>query len=415
MHSPTQYFDSNTNIVNFYSFRILLVCFFLISGVSAQENLRSQKNLFNSGGDQLFVFQGDYNLLGTVDEIAQLAALHDYVILTHGFNLNSSSFVNGSCLDVSYSKMPELLVKLRQRNPGVKIFAYVSATADHPNGCWPVPSILMSACPNSDCIDFETWTNLWLDLERTINGIFIDGIFIDLVHPSLIGEAVRDSVFSYVRSKGKLVMANFCSDTIGLKFAAASPFITPDDYLAIEGYYVIAGYPNTQTESMNRILSTMNLHWVALATEPLNAAITCNSDNMMNAYALFKANGGSAFAYQSADVGTLTGRWVYCRNPATSIPRLGRQSVPRDFSLDQNYPNPFNPVTTITYALPKPSEVRLSIYDQVGREVFLLVNERRNAGVYEVKFDAAGLSSGVYFYRIQAGDFTQTKRLLLLK
>ena len=157
------------------------------------------------------------------------------------------------------------------------------------------------------------------------------------------------------------------------------------------------------------------MHWVALASEPLNAPITCNSDNMMNAYALFKANGGSAFAYQSADVGTLTGRWVYCRNPATSIPRLGRQSVPRDFSLDQNYPNPFNPVTTITYALPKPSEVRLSIYDQVGREVFLLVNERRNAGVYEVKFDAAGLSSGVYFYRIQAGDFTQTKRLLLLK
>ena len=318
----------------------LLCCLVVVGGLSPAQDRKQMDDSGGTTGDQLFIFQGNYDSLGTVDEIAQLAALHDYVILTHGFNLNSSNFVNGSCLDVNYSKMPELLVKLRQLNPGVKIFAYVSATADHPNGCWPVPSILMSECPNSDCIDFETWTNLWLDLERTINGIFIDGIFIDLVHPSLIGEAVRDSVFSYVRSKGKLIMANACSDTLGLKFAAASPFITPDDYVAIEGYYVIAGHPNTQTESMNRILSTMNLHWVALASEPLNAAITCNSDNMMNAYALFKANGGSAFAYQSADVGTLTGRWVYCRNPATSIPRLGQQSVPHDFSLEQNYPNP---------------------------------------------------------------------------
>jgi len=57
----------------------------------------------------------------------------------------------------------------------------------------------------------------------------------------------------------------------------------------------------------------------------------------------------------------------------------------------------------------------LSVYDILGREVSVLVNERKNAGSYEVKFDAAGLSSGVYFYRIQAGEFTQTKRLLLLK
>jgi D-alanyl-D-alanine carboxypeptidase len=89
--------------------------------------------------------------------------------------------------------------------------------------------------------------------------------------------------------------------------------------------------------------------------------------------------------------------------------------VPDQFALMQNFPNPFNPSTTIKFELPKASEVRLSVYDLLGREASVLVNDRRDAGVYEVKFDAAGLSSGVYFYRIQAGDFIQTKRLLLLK
>jgi len=90
-------------------------------------------------------------------------------------------------------------------------------------------------------------------------------------------------------------------------------------------------------------------------------------------------------------------------------------SVRLTCSLSQNYPNPFNPSTTIKFELPKASIVTLSLYDILGREVSELVNEKKNAGWYEVKFDAAGLSSGVYFYRLRAGDFTQTKRLLLLK
>jgi hypothetical protein len=83
--------------------------------------------------------------------------------------------------------------------------------------------------------------------------------------------------------------------------------------------------------------------------------------------------------------------------------------------MQQNYPNPFNPSTTIRYELPEPSQVRLTVYDILGRELSVLVNERRDAGVHEVKFDASGLSSGVYFYRIQAGDFVQSKRLTVLR
>jgi len=99
----------------------------------------------------------------------------------------------------------------------------------------------------------------------------------------------------------------------------------------------------------------------------------------------------------------------------TSIDEKESEYIPANVFLAQNYPNPFNPSTTIKYELPQSSIVRLSVYDMLGREVSVLVNERRDAGVHEVKFDAWGLSSGVYFYRLQAGDVTQTKRLLLLR
>jgi hypothetical protein len=89
--------------------------------------------------------------------------------------------------------------------------------------------------------------------------------------------------------------------------------------------------------------------------------------------------------------------------------------LPIAFALEQNYPNPFNPSTIITYELPRASRVTLTVYDILGREVSLLVNEKKDAGVHEVTFDAAGLASGVYFYRLQAGSFVDTKKLLLVR
>jgi hypothetical protein len=100
-------------------------------------------------------------------------------------------------------------------------------------------------------------------------------------------------------------------------------------------------------------------------------------------------------------------------NPTLSI---GKPAVlPVAGTLHQNYPNPFNPTTTIKFELPKASQVNLSVYDLLGRQVSVLVNEKKDAGVHEVKFDASGLSSGVYFYRIQVGDFTQTRKLCLIR
>ena len=91
------------------------------------------------------------------------------------------------------------------------------------------------------------------------------------------------------------------------------------------------------------------------------------------------------------------------------------EGVPASFSLGQNYPNPFNPTTTIRYGLPQGSHVTLTLFNTLGQQVAALVNENQNAGSYEVKFDGTNLGSGVYFYRLQAGSFVETKRLLLLR
>ncbi len=88
---------------------------------------------------------------------------------------------------------------------------------------------------------------------------------------------------------------------------------------------------------------------------------------------------------------------------------------PYEYNLSQNYPNPFNPITTIEYQIPELSFVKIKVYDVLGSEVSTLVNEEKPSGSYEVKFDAAGLSSGIYFYRIQAGNFVQTRKMILLK
>lgn len=390
-----------------------LLCMITMWIESAPKVLDNSADKITSTGNQLFIYQGAYDSLGTVNEIAQLVARHDYVVFTHGFYLDGSTWVNGKCLDVNYSKMPELLVNVRKYNPSIKIFVYVSATADDPNN----GSVKMSECPGGNCQDFKTWTNLWLDLEKKNDSIKIDGIFIDLVHPTIIGESVRDSIFSYVKSRGKLIMANACSDTSGVRFTAASSFLKPVDFLIIEGYSVIAGYPNMQTAPMNVQLNKINLHWAALVTEPNNSFLTCNSENMANAYNMFILNGGSAFAYQSSDLGTQTGKWIFCPNGEIQSvdDETGDQTFYQDFVLEQNYPNPFNPSTTIKYNVAKASNIKILVYNVLGQNVRTLVNEYQTIGEKEITFNAFALPSGLYLYAMEAGMSRKSKIMALIK
>jgi hypothetical protein len=89
--------------------------------------------------------------------------------------------------------------------------------------------------------------------------------------------------------------------------------------------------------------------------------------------------------------------------------------IPTVYNLFQNYPNPFNPSTIISFSIPASSFVTIRIFDVLGSEVANLVNEEKSAGNYEITFDSKGLSSGVYLYKIQAGKFVETKKMILLR
>lgn len=92
-----------------------------------------------------------------------------------------------------------------------------------------------------------------------------------------------------------------------------------------------------------------------------------------------------------------------------------KQSIPKTYSLANNFPNPFNPSTTINYSVPKTSFVTIKVYDVLGRTVAIIVKDIKPAGYYRVEFNAGKLASGIYFYRMESGSFTQTKKLLIMK
>ena len=116
----------------------------------------------------------------------------------------------------------------------------------------------------------------------------------------------------------------------------------------------------------------------------------------------------------NGDTGSLR-RWCLVISYNCPVGGIQTVEIPNYYSLSQNYPNPFNPSTSIKFTMPQGDNVKLVIFDILGREVKTLVNEFRNSGTYEVNFDASLLASGVYFYRLEAGEFTDTKRMLLVK
>jgi hypothetical protein len=120
------------------------------------------------------------------------------------------------------------------------------------------------------------------------------------------------------------------------------------------------------------------------------------------------------------------GNWeiYYKNNPSGNVTAVENiiSELPEEYNLAQNYPNPFNPSTKIRYSIPsvtlsgvEGSRVKLKVFDVLGNEIATLVNEEKPAGSYEVDFNARNLSSGVYFYKLQAGNFIETKKMILLK
>jgi len=118
-------------------------------------------------------------------------------------------------------------------------------------------------------------------------------------------------------------------------------------------------------------------------------------------------SGGSNFIYRLKQV-DIDGQFDYSDMVEVTV-------SPDQFVLNQNYPNPFNPTTTISYRVPVRSIVTIDVYDVLGREIVSLVNEYKESGIYEAEFDASNLPTGIYYYTLKAGDFSQTSKMLLVK
>ena len=167
------------------------------------------------------------------------------------------------------------------------------------------------------------------------------------------------------------------------------------------------------------------VHLVALSTTSEATPIFDDlvTDNFIAGFRINKANEGN-FIFISGRPYRFTSAISYANynyiidNLMNSSPTSVKEDLvnpPKTFALLQNYPNPFNPATQITFNIPQRSNVILKIYDVLGNEIATLVNEQKEAGTYNVQFDAQKLSSGVYIYTIQAGDFLESRKMILMK
>jgi hypothetical protein len=133
------------------------------------------------------------------------------------------------------------------------------------------------------------------------------------------------------------------------------------------------------------------------------------TSNVQNEYSFIENNFSvGRYAYRLKQIDN-NGLFKYSQSIEIEI------TAPKEFALFQNYPNPFNPSTSISYQLSTPGFTSLKIIDMLGREVTTLVNEMKDPGLYEVKWNAANIPSGIYLYQLKAGSNTQTKKLVLIK
>ncbi|MBK8550669.1 MAG: T9SS type A sorting domain-containing protein [Ignavibacteria bacterium] len=177
-----------------------------------------------------------------------------------------------------------------------------------------------------------------------------------------------------------------------------SNFIPFNMYGLKDGSNLIFGFFFTNSNKCFKT-SDYGTTWIQ-ETLPPQAASSLRLMQFVNSTLGYAAGGGGVFLRYGNSIGI----------------SLTNTQVPTAFKLEQNYPNPFNPTTSINFSIPTSSEVSLKVYDAIGKEVSVLVNEFKSAGNYTVDFTAgSGLNSGVYFYTLNADEFTLTKKLMLLK
>jgi CubicO group peptidase (beta-lactamase class C family) len=189
------------------------------------------------------------------------------------------------------------------------------------------------------------------------------------------------------------------------------------NYFNIKVYVLNQGITKTITDASVRLIC--NDDWVSTLTpKVLNLpsippGMTVSPSSQFRAYYIDSLFPG----YFNFKVEVMSNGWTYWKDSLQIIVGVEEElsEIPTNFSFSQNYPNPFNPNTTISWQLPEGSNVTLKIFNTLGEEVAILVDEYKIAGRYEVEFNAAGLPSGIYFYQLRVGQYVETKKMVLIK
>jgi hypothetical protein len=232
------------------------------------------------------------------------------------------------------------------------------------------------------------------------NGTTWSAATVGLTNGGILAFADSDPRVLVGTADGVFLSTNYGTSWAGGGLTGARVFT-----LSVSGTNVFAG-----TQYGGVFLSTnMGGDWTAvntgLTTTDVRSLAIAGGNLFAGTYALassiYEPNGVGLFKRPIAEM-------------VTSVER-GQNVLPTYISLEQNYPNPFNPSTTIRYGLPARSHLSLTVFNTLGQEVATLVNETEDAGFHDVRFDGTGLASGVYFYRLEAGNFIQTRELILLR
>ncbi len=231
-----------------------------------------------------------------------------------------------------------------------------------------------------------------------------------------------DSVRMRIRTSGFVTLGNYTitvtgSGPFGVPVHKRTVQLTVEEVIPAE-LVSFSAYTNLNNVTLNWITASeinnrgfeierrvsQSANWVTIGFVDGNGTTTLSTNysfNDMNVDA-----GEYAYRLKQMDY---DGSFEYSQSVEVEI------LLPLYYSLEQNYRNPFNPVTKINYSIPKAGSVRIALYDVLGNEVKTIVDTYQDIGRYEILFDASGLASGVYYYRIQTGEFTSTKKLMLMK
>ena len=214
--------------------------------------------------------------------------------------------------------------------------------------------------------------------------------------------------------KGSVILALLALVLAGTATAPGQKFYTPDVTGIIEKYQCAGCHGGSGGMDITPYASIMStgLHAPVVVANDSNSVIV----RKLKGTQTFGARMPYGGPYLTEDEIAVIVQWIMggAKETATTA-AVGENGVPLRLDLMQNYPNPFNPTTMVEFQLPAASTVRLAVYDMLGRQVAELLNEVRAAGQHAVPFNAAGLASGTYTYRLTAGERVLTKRMLLVR